>query len=89
MRQNEYVSVIKMAICVPNSEASHVMSGLEKRIEICSTTNYLGMQNTLFQLLSVSVWMSPKLPGSGQVRAGLGKFLFSKPGPGSFQVISG
>ena len=25
-----------MAICVPNSEASHVMSGLEKRIEICS-----------------------------------------------------
>ena len=57
-----------MAICVPNSEASHVMSGLEKRIEICSTTYYLAMQNTLFQLLSVSVWMSPKLPGTGRVR---------------------
>ena len=29
MRENEYVNVFKMAICVPNSEASHVMSGLE------------------------------------------------------------
>ena len=32
MRQNEYVNVFKMAICVPNSEASHVMSGLEKNM---------------------------------------------------------
>ena len=29
-----------MAICVPNSEASHVMSGLEKRIEICSVRGW-------------------------------------------------
>ena len=34
IRQNEYVNVFKMATCVPNSEASHVMSGLKK---ICST----------------------------------------------------
>ena len=46
MRQNEYVNVFKMASCVPNSEASHVMSGLEK---ICSTT-YCKIH---FQLLSV------------------------------------
>ena len=32
MRQNEYVNIFKMAICVPNSEASHVMSGLEKNM---------------------------------------------------------
>ena len=32
MRQNEYVNVFKMATCVPNSEASHVMSGLEKNM---------------------------------------------------------